>query len=186
MQKLRNLWTSWILHGYYLRPSPSSTPSFVEFHQGLWIWWANKWLSESHDVSAKSMNFRTAAPKAQYKHRFQWNLVCSKGGYPTFSIPNFSWFLKATPKQSWNVFERVEPSKIGHISNTKLQLMVDLMSKFRRARICFLLTDHVINVIECFCSLVTICSCTPGKLATWGESQLRLQTYATAFSLNFP
>ena len=42
----------------------TSTPSFVEFHLGLWIWRAN-------DVLAKSMNFWTAAPKAQYVHRFQ-------------------------------------------------------------------------------------------------------------------
>ena len=69
------------------------------------------------------------------KHRFQWNLLCSKGGYPTFSIPNFSWLLQATPKQSWNLFERVEPSKIGHLSITKLQLLVDFMRKFRRAHL---------------------------------------------------
>ena len=110
-QKLQSLWTS-ILHGYYLRPSPSSVPSFVEFCQGLWILQVNKWLSESHDILAKSMNFRTAAPKAQYNYRFQWNLVCSKGGYLTCSIPNHSWLLEATPKQSRNLFERVEQSKI--------------------------------------------------------------------------
>ena len=110
-----------------------TTPSFVEFHQRLLIWQAT--LSESDDVLAKSMNFQTAAPKPQYKHRFQWNLVCSKGVYLTHSIPNFSWLLKATPKQSWNVFERVEQLKIGHLSNTKLQLLVDFMSKFRRAHL---------------------------------------------------
>ena len=74
----------------------------------MWIWWANKWVSELHDDLAKSMYFRTAAPKAQNKHKFQWYLVYSKGGYLTFSIPNFSWLLQATPKQSWNLFERVE------------------------------------------------------------------------------
>ena len=56
--------------------------------QAIKVWRANKWLFESHDVLAKSMNFRTAARKAQYMHRFQWNLVCSKGGHLRFSIPN--------------------------------------------------------------------------------------------------
>ena len=112
----------------------------------MWIWWASKWLSKLHDVLAKSMNFRTVTPKAQYKHRFQWNLVCGKVGYQTFSIPNFSWFLKATPMECIWMCRAI---KDRHLSITKLQLLVDFMSKFRRAYL-FYAYKHVANLCSCF------------------------------------
>jgi len=41
--------------------------------------------------------------------------------------------------------------------------------------------NNAINIIECFCGVLAICSCTASKLAASGESQLMLQTYAAAF-----
>ena len=35
-----------ILQSYYIRPSPSSTPTFKEFDQGLWVWRLNSLVEE--------------------------------------------------------------------------------------------------------------------------------------------
>ena len=131
-QKLQSLWTS-ILRGYYLRLFPSSTPSFVQKFILLAKMSCN---SNSHLMASPNpqslMEFHNSS-QSSVQAQILMKLLCSKVDYQAFGIPNFSWFLKATPKQLWNAFERVEQSKIGHLSHTKLQLLADFMSKFRRA-----------------------------------------------------
>jgi len=59
------------------------------------------------------------------------------------------------------------------------------MSKSRRVYL-FYAKKNAINRIDCF--FLKSCgdySCIASKLATWGESQLMLQTYAAAFFVEF-
>ena len=75
---------------YYIRPSPSSTPSFEEFDQELWVWLTNKWLSQSHDILDKSMSFELQLAKLSIHAQISMKLgtVCSKGGHLRCNIPN--------------------------------------------------------------------------------------------------